>query len=264
MEMAIRHIDGRVIAPDEYKSICHTVNIAYRTHLESIEGPNKPRPPPLHYLRSYHKEAVKKALIDIEAAHPQVGWCSFHWKGFHLLQNHIQNRSNTAGKRLKKTSNNTSKTVHSPADPPPQPPVPVPAAHPPHLVHSLSFVSSKRKTPELDDAAQTSLSSTGAPNSTDNDGIDNLMSGRAPKKTRSSEGGTSGSNPNAALQFETALQLNIGNEDLQTEPISISHIRVDSSCTIHFGHPCICVLTVSFPTDKNVRGRFNRLCSLFY
>lgn len=217
MEMSIRQINGRVVTHSEYKAICATVNIAYRVHLESIGGPDKSRPAPLQFLRTYHNEQVDKALNDIENAHPQVSLCAFHWKGLHLLQYHIQNRSNSAGRRLKK------KITERSEDPPsPKEPTPVIVSPPP------STSSGKRKTPE------SQLQHANPSNGDRSQGSSGDASSEpAPKRNRNADASGSDINHNAA-SFRTALDLNSKRPESVhpgADVIHISHIHVDTSCT---------------------------------
>ncbi|TEB36665.1 hypothetical protein FA13DRAFT_1893070 [Coprinellus micaceus] len=150
LEMILRELDGRVAKREVYTTMLSAVHIAWRTHLEKIEGPKPGRPATLQYLRTNHEEAVNATLEDIEGQVIQAGWCFGHWKTLHFLQHHVQNRSNSAGKRDKRSNPQPDQLAH-PLDNPATEPAPIPQpeqagatlnAVPPPSAHR------KRKTPE--------------------------------------------------------------------------------------------------------------------
>lgn len=218
IEMILRELDGRVIPREKAKAATTVANMAYRTHLENLKGPTPGRPAPLQYLRAHHGEQVSNALNDIERQVPQAGFCSFRWKGLHMLQHHIQNRSNSAGKKKKSTQKASDGSVdpvlsetlddRAPEAPPP------------------SGSGAKRKSPEQDDGKEAS-SSNGNPTA-------KRTKNHKPTATKASfESGMvlsgGGGGGNEKVQGPGAGGLNDG----KAVGVNIAHIRVDASCTHH-------------------------------
>jgi hypothetical protein len=96
----IRKPNGSAFFKEEWEALLKTVQLLYRAHLEPLST-TRNRPMKLSELKTYHREALMTAVKELEAAAPAVGFCSFHWKAYHLFRHHIHNKSGTANRAKK-------------------------------------------------------------------------------------------------------------------------------------------------------------------